>query len=124
MVDLHKHNKPKRHKVHRLVAKHFIDNPNGFRFVNHKDGNKHNSRAENLEWCTSSQNQLHAYAIGLMKSQKGENNGNAKMTDREVAFARYIVGLYPIIHPRDIAAFYSMNTRIVREILHFKQRPV
>lgn len=53
--------------VHRLVAKAFIPNEDGKKFVNHLDGNKHNNNYANLEWCTRSENQIHAYKKGLQK---------------------------------------------------------
>ena len=44
---------------HRLVALHFLDNPNNYPEVNHKDGDKSNNNIENLEWISSSDNMKH-----------------------------------------------------------------
>ena len=54
-------------KIHRLVAKVFIPNPENKRCVNHKDGNKSNNHIENLEWMTKSEDLKHAYKTGLKK---------------------------------------------------------
>lgn len=48
------------YKVHRLVAKAFIPNPNGYDIINHKDGNPLNNRVENLEWCNQKYNIEHS----------------------------------------------------------------
>lgn len=52
-------------RVHKLVAQAFVSNPDDKSEINHKDGNKKNNRADNLEWVTSKENQNHALLFGL-----------------------------------------------------------
>lgn len=59
------HGKHYHRYVHRLVAQSFIDNPNNYNEINHKDGDKKNNNASNLEWCNHSYNGKHAYSLGL-----------------------------------------------------------
>ena len=49
----------KDHRVHRIVASAFIENPNNYRDVNHKNGIKTDNRVENLEWVSHSDNEIH-----------------------------------------------------------------
>lgn len=51
-VALNKEGKKKRYYVHRLVGSTFLDNPNNFSDINHKDYNKENNCYENLEWMS------------------------------------------------------------------------
>lgn len=69
-VNFFQNKKRKHFSIHQLVAIHFIPNPDNKPVVNHLDGNKLNNKSSNLEWATRSENDLHAYKIGLRKPPK------------------------------------------------------
>lgn len=69
--------------VHRLVAQAFIPNPLNLGYVNHIDGDKLNNDVSNLEWVTASENQKHAYRIGL-KSSVGVKNSRSILNEEQV----------------------------------------
>lgn len=69
--------------VHRLVAQTFIPNPLNLGYVNHIDGDKLNNDVSNLEWVTASENQKHAYRIGL-KSSAGVKNSRSILNETQV----------------------------------------
>lgn len=69
-VSLYKDKIPKYFPVNRLVAMAFIPNPDNKPQVNHINGNKKDNCVKNLEWCTSSENNLHAYKTGINKGSK------------------------------------------------------
>ena len=64
-----KNGKVKMERVHRLVALVFLDNPNNYTQVNHKDENKQNNCVDNLEWCNIKYNTT--YSKGQLKRAGG-----------------------------------------------------
>lgn len=70
--------KDKQFKVHRLMCYAFnpLENYSNFESysklqVNHKDGNRLNNNADNLEWCVQNTNMQHSYDTGLNKKLRG-----------------------------------------------------
>lgn len=94
-VTLCKDHIPKRFSVHRLVAEAFIPNDNCTKnCVNHIDNNGLNNPASNLEWCTHSENMIHAQKQGrLFNSQsKGGTKGGAVGKRKMLQNAEKLVG--------------------------------
>jgi len=116
-VHLCKDKKAKDFYIHRIVAATFLgDCPEGM-YVNHLDGNKINNNAGNLEYCTPSENNLHAFRTGLKKptDTRGEKSGMSKLTEAQ---AREI---YKRAHSgtemlKDIAEDYPIDKTIVSKI--------
>lgn len=77
----------KNSRVHRIVAKTFLEN-NGYNCVNHINGNKKNNRVDNLEWCSSSHNNKEAYRLNLRKAPLKNKYG--KNYPKKV----HIIGMY------------------------------
>lgn len=70
-------NKQQTKKVHRLVASAFLPNPENKPQINHINGNKQDNRTDNLEWCSQSENMLHAWATGLQKREHKKNDSRS-----------------------------------------------
>lgn len=75
LVRLGKDGVTKGFSVHRLVAAAFCHNPNLKPEVNHKDGDKTNNSASNLEWVTGSENSVHKRDV--------IGNGNSPHTSQQ-----------------------------------------
>lgn len=64
-------NGQKQRRVHILVAEAFVPNPNNYPIVMHKDNNKQNCNADNLEWGTVQTNTKNSFRDGLQKNKSG-----------------------------------------------------
>lgn len=72
------------YRVHALVAKAFIPNPDNKPIVNHKDGDKKNNVVTNLEWVTYAENVQHAFDTELYVPSRGDNHYESKLTEDNV----------------------------------------
>lgn len=95
MVNLYNNDKKKTCLIHRLVATHFIDNPENKPCVNHIDGNKENNDIPNLEWATHSENMVHAYNTGLKKPNKGIYNNHRSKPVIAISPCGYVRRYFP-----------------------------
>lgn len=104
--------------VHRLVALAFIPNPKNKPQVNHLDGNPLNNNAENLEWCTASENHIHAYRTGLSKGKLGETNSGAKLTNKQVLEIRAIHKPFSLeFGNRALGRRYGVSDNLIYQII-------
>jgi hypothetical protein len=70
-------------RVHNIIAKLFVFNPNPTEFtcVNHKNGNPLDYSVTNLEWISYSENNKHAHKVGKKPNMRGELNGNSEYNE-------------------------------------------
>jgi hypothetical protein len=73
--------------VHRLVCSIFLDNPNNYAQVNHKNFIKTDNRVENLEWVSAIMNINHAVIHGKNR-RRGADVVTAKLTEEDVRAIR------------------------------------
>lgn len=65
-------------RVHRLVAETFLENPNNYNIVGHKNNIKSDNRLQNLYWTTTSENTKKAFDDGLAANDSGFDDSQSK----------------------------------------------
>lgn len=106
---------------HRLVAEYFLENPNNYKVVHHKDHNPTNNRVDNLEWCTHSQNIKYAIAAGRFKQifKADSTNPSKKLTEFQIKGIRRLGDLGWSV--TDIADLVLITRGHISEILNNKK---
>lgn len=101
--------------VHRLVAQKYIPNPNNNPQVNHKDGNKLNNNANNLEWVTNQQNRTHAVKNSLILV--GDNCSWSKLNTEKVKFIREYCNKYSY---NELAKMFNVSKSTIIDVVKYK----
>lgn len=108
IIGLRKNRVRKMFYIHRLVAIHFLENPDCKNFINHKDFNKHNNNIDNLEWVTQKENVN--YSVDNMKHKKSvtHSNTNEKYISYRASNGRYRV----VIDKKEYGTFKTLEDAI------------
>lgn len=102
-------------KVHRIIAKTFISNIEGFE-VNHKNAIKHDNRVTNLEWCTRQENIKHSKDNNLQVILLGEQVGNSVLKESQVLEIRK--KFKPRIVTREMLGLeYGVSPTTIKDII-------
>jgi hypothetical protein len=101
----------KNHYFHRLVARHFINKPEGCDVVNHIDANRKNNKVENLEWVTTKENIHHTIKLGR-KTDIGVNSPNTHLVENDV-IEIYKLAISGKVRQYDIGAKFNITQSAV-----------
>lgn len=113
VIELSLNGQKKRMFLHRIVAFAFLGPaPSSVHEVNHKHGKDRNGM-DDLEWVTPKQNTDHAKESGLLRPNRGSDNGRAKLTESAVSEIRSLKG---ILGARVIARRFGVSRSAVQFI--------
>ncbi|MDA8212173.1 MAG: NUMOD4 domain-containing protein [Clostridia bacterium] len=102
----------KRFYIHRLVAHHFIPNPENHKEVNHINADKYDNAASNLEWCDRQGNIDHSVALGL--NLKGEHSPKALLNETKVKTIKAL--LAEGVKQTEIARKYGVSPKCISDL--------
>ncbi len=124
-VILYKDGKTTSTKIHRLIALHYIQNPDNKKCVDHIDRNRQNNSIDNLRWATYSENQLNSPIRGKsiyrgVYFYKPSNKWKAQI---QIDGKKKYIGLYAseieaakaynqFIDDNDMNVFYQANKNV------------
>ncbi len=112
-ANLWKDNKGYSQPIHILLGRHFIDNPNNYPYVLHRDDIKTNIKLDNLYWGTNSDN----VKDSINNGNRGiaENHCSAKLTNEQVKEIRILLNDDKISQV-EIALKFNVSKTIIQDI--------
>lgn len=117
-IALMRNGKRTKYRLHRLVAAAFVAGYFEKASIDHRDGNKLNNRADNLEWVTLSENTRRQWESGLV-NLRGELHPSSKLTNLQAnAVAVLYQNNFP---PSQIAEWFGVSSALVYKIVHGKK---
>jgi hypothetical protein len=123
IVILNKRGKTIAKTLHRLIAISFINNDEKKPQINHLNGDKLDNCVNNLEWCTQSENQIHAFKLGLNKGSHkglfGEFHNRSKKVDQYDLNNNYIKTYFGISEAERMT---RINLRCISNVCLGKQK--
>lgn len=106
-------------KVHVLVARAFIENPENKKTVNHKDGVKTNNHVNNLEWATHSEQMLHAFSTGLKKNKTSVHNSCSSLSKEDVIFIKtHHIPYHEIYSARNLGKRFGVSHKTISRVVY------
>lgn len=122
-LSLTKDGVPHHFVIHRLVAIAFIPNPDNKPTVNHKDFNRCNNRAENLEWMTQKENNRYSIEAGHRKYTEKMRLGAYNRRSVKDEVVKMIMSDYDNgLKPSEIADKYNVTRPFVSRVVHGRLR--
>ena len=109
--------------IHRIVALTYLDNIDNKPCVNHKNGIKSDNRVENLEWCTYSENNKHAFRTGLKwhsELQRSRVSKNAEKYCCKIVLDTATGIFYNSVV--EASKYYNINISSIYSILNGRQK--
>lgn len=96
--------------VHRLVAQHFLDNPDELKYVQHIDGNQFNNRVDNLKWISSIRGCIPNKVRNKELIEESLNDPNWRPIYIDGEMVNYSVSIYGQVRVADTVELRVLDT--------------
>jgi hypothetical protein len=105
--------------VHRVIAETWCDNPHQYNEINHKDFNRRNNHADNLEWVSRAENMQHNVVNDRVSH--GERSGTNKLLERDIISILNEFVKKPTLNKSHLAKRYGVMDTTIHKIVFGKR---